>query len=106
MIWWDVMTRLKDAGLAPIEETYMENYGKILTAQRPEFRDRSFRCAFGLVNSAGVEVEVYLFPDEVQRSEFMEIVGTDPWWIAQDNVVLHFPGCDPAIVAKFLDAIS
>ena len=39
MIWYDVMKRLEDCGLNPVEETYMENYGKILTAQRPEFRE-------------------------------------------------------------------
>ena len=106
MIWYDVMTRLRESGLNPVEETYMENYGKILSAQRPEFRDRIFRCAFGAVNVEGIDVEVYLFPDELHREEFMDVVGSDPWWLARRNAVLHFPESDPAIVSKILDAIT
>ena len=106
MIWHDVMTRLKDAGLNPIEETYMENYGKILTAQRPEFRDRIFRCAYGVVNCIGVDLELFLFPDEMQSSDFMDVIGSDPWWLTRGNVVLHFPECDPAIVASIVSAIA
>jgi hypothetical protein len=106
MIWYDVMTRLKASGLNPIEEIYMENYGKILSAQRPEFRDRIFKCAHGVVKINGIDVEVYLFPDEVHREEFMDVVGGDPWWLARENAVLHFPESDPAIVTKILDAIT
>jgi hypothetical protein len=106
MIWYDVMTRLKESGLNPVEETYMENYGKILSAQRPEFRDRMFRCAYGVVKIKGIDVEVFLFPDEIQREEFTDVVGIDPWWLARGNVVLHFPESDPAIVTRILDAIT
>jgi len=106
MIWYDVMARLKASGLNAIEETYMENYGKILSAQRPEFRDRSFRCAYGAVIIEGIDVEVYLFPDEIHLEEFMDVVGNDPWWLARGNVVFHFSESDPAIVTKILDAVS
>jgi len=106
MIWYDVMTRLKESGLNPIEEIYMENYGKILTAQRPEFHDRSFRCAYGAVKCVGVELELFLFPDEIQRDEFMDVIGSDPWWIARRNVVLHFPECEPDILASIVNAIA
>lgn len=106
MIWYDVMKRLEESGLHPIEETYMENYGKILTAQRPEFRDRIFRCAYGVVKLDGIDVEVFLFPDEIQREEFMDVVGSDPWWLARSNIVLHFPESDPAVVTKIMDAIA
>jgi hypothetical protein len=100
------MARLKNSGLNPVEETYMENYGKILSAQRPEFRDRMFRCAYGAVNIEGIDVEVYLFPDEIHREEFMEVVGNDPWWLARGNVVFHFSESDPIIVTKILDAVT
>ena len=106
MIWYDVMARLKNSGLNPVEETYMENYGKILSAQRPEFRDRMFRCAYGAVNIEGIDVDVYLFPDEIHREEFMEVVGNDPWWLARGNVVFHFSESDPIIVTKILDAVT
>jgi hypothetical protein len=106
MTWDDVLTRMEKSGLEPVEETYMENYGKILSAQRPEFRDRLFRCIYGAVKCAGIDLEVFLFPNEVQRDEFMDVVGTDPWWLAQGNAVVHFPECDPAIVTKILKAIA
>src|SRR3954466_15107324 len=106
MIWYDVMARLKNSGLNPVEETYMENYGKILSSQRPEFQHRMFRCAYGAVNIEGMDVEVYLFPDEIHREEFMEVVGNDPWWLGRGNIVLHFPESDPAMVAKILDAVT
>jgi len=106
MIWYDVMARLNESGLNPVEETYMENYGKILSAQRPEFQDRTFRCAYGVVHIEGIDVEFYLFPDEIHREEFLDVVGNDPWWLARENVVLHFPDSDPAIVTKVLDAVT
>ena len=106
MIWYDVLKKLEDSGLHPMEETYMENYGKILTAQRPEFRDRFFRCTYGVVRCAGIDVEFYLFPDELHRSEFMDVVGGDPWWLAQDNVVIHCPECDPLIFTRIAGAMG
>ena len=106
MTWDDVLARMEDSGLNPIEETYMENYGKILTAQRPEFRDHYFRCTYGLMKCADIEVEVFVFPDEAHRNEFLEVIGNDPWWLAHDNLAFHFPVCDPAIVSKFLNAIT
>jgi len=106
MIWYDVMKRLEESGLNPVEEAYMENYGKILTAQRPEFRDRMFRCTFCVVRCSGFDVEFFLFPDEAHRSEFMDVVGDDPWWMAHGNVVFHCPECDPDIVTRIVSAIG
>ena len=106
MTWDDVLTRLEKSGLNPIEETYMENYGKILTAQRPEFRNHNFRCTYGVVKCDGIEVEVFVFPDEAHRNDFLEVIGPDPWWLAHENLALHFPECDPSVVAKVLNAIG
>jgi hypothetical protein len=106
MTWDDVLRRMEAAGMNPVEETYMENYGKILSAQRPEFRDRIFRCTYGVAKVDGIDVEAYVFPDETQCSDFMDVVGHDPWWLARGNVVLHFPECDPVAVTKVMDAIS
>ena len=49
MNWDDVIDRLTAADLKPIEEIYMEHYGKVLTAERPEFHGRYFRCTYGVV---------------------------------------------------------
>jgi len=106
MTWGDVMTRMENAGLNPTEEIYMENYGKVLTAQRPEFRDYSFRCTYGIVKCAGVELELFLFPDEAQRIEFQSVIGNDPWWLSHDNLALHFPECDTELVTRILNAIA
>jgi hypothetical protein len=106
MTWDDVLTRLADSGMNPVEVTYMENYGKILAAQRPEFQDRNFRCTFGIVDCDGIPLELFLFPDEIHLTDFLDVIGNDPWWFDRDNLVIHFPECDPAIVSKILSAIG
>ena len=42
MNWNNVLDRMRDSGLPTVEDVYMENYGKILTAERPEFRGSAF----------------------------------------------------------------
>lgn len=106
MTWDDVLTRLETSGLRIEEETYMENYGKILAAQQPEFQDRSFRCTYGAVQCDGIRIELFLFPDEGQRNDFLEVIAGDPWWLVHENVVIHFPACDPAAVTEILRAIK
>jgi hypothetical protein len=106
MTWHDVLERFESAGLNPIEDTFMENYGKLLSAQQPKFRDRYFRCTFGVLHCGGTRIEVFLFPEPVQAEEFLEIAGTDPWWFNQSNAVLHFTECDPDRVQTVMNAIA
>ena len=106
MIWNDVLERLKDAGLDPVEETYMENYGKVLGAQRPEFQGRIIRCTYGKLRCAGIDLEIFLLPSETHLQDFMELMGNDPWLMIRENAVLHFPVCDPKTVETILEAIS
>jgi hypothetical protein len=106
MNWNDVLDRMRETGLPTIEDTYMENYGKILSMQRPEFRDRQFRCAYGQVTCGGMTIEAFLFPSESHMQDFLEILAIDPWWISHGNIVLHFPESDPALVERILDAIA
>jgi hypothetical protein len=84
----------------------MENYGKILAAQRPEFAGRYFRCAYGALKCNGLRVEVLIFPDAGHLQEFCEVTGDDPWRVARKNVIFHFPVSDPTVVGNILDAIS
>src|SRR5262245_29245432 len=106
MTWGEVLTRLSDAGLNPVEETYMEHYGKILAAQRSEFKDRYFRCTYGKVLCGGLEVELYLFPWEGGAAEFLEVIGSDRSWFSRDNLVLHFPVWDDAKVNALVQALT
>jgi hypothetical protein len=106
MTWDNILDVLKAAGLDPVEEIYMENYGKILAAQRPEFSGRYFRCAYGVLKCSGLRVEVLLFPDEGHLQEFHEIAGDDPWRVARGNAIFYFPISDPAVVGNILEAIS
>ena len=105
MTWDDVIDRLQAAGLEPQEEIYMEHYGKVLAAQRPEFHGRNFRCTFGALRCEGMRLEVFLFPSEGHLHEFLEVIGDDPWYLSTANAVLHFPECDPATVDKILAAL-
>ena len=106
MNWNNVLDRMRDSGLPTVEDVYMENYGKILTAERPEFRGRHFRCAYGVMKCDGLQIETLLFPSEGHVQEFMEVLGDIPRWVPFTNVVFHFPESDPAIIGKILEAIS
>jgi hypothetical protein len=107
MTWNDVLDHMTAAGLKPVEEIYMENYGTILAVERPEFAGRYFRCAYGVVKCGELRTEAFVFPSEIHLQEFLEIVGgDDPWWIARGNVVFHFPPADPVLVGNILDAVS
>jgi hypothetical protein len=106
MTWDDVLDRLKAANLDPIEEIYMEHYGKVLASQRPEFRGRNFRCTYGVIRCGKLRLEAFLFPSEIHLHEFLEVIGDDPWYISTSNAVLHFPETDPADVDNILGAIA
>jgi hypothetical protein len=106
MVWNDLLDRLTSAGLDPVEEIYIDNYGNTLPLDRPEFRGRYFRCARGVIQCRGVRVEAFLFPSEGYLQDFLEIVGADPGWVVHGNALLHFPESDPAAVGAILDALS
>ena len=106
MNWDDVIDRLQASGIQPIEEIYMEHYGKVLAAQRLEFSGRNFRCTYGVIRCEGTRIEVFLFPSESHPSEFLDVIGDDPWYAAVRNAVLHFPECDPAVIGDILDALG
>jgi hypothetical protein len=105
MTWDDVLDRLAAANIKPIEEIYMEHYGKVLATERPEFHGRYFRCTYGILRCDGLRVEVFLFPSETHLQEFLDIIGDDPWYVATANAVLHFPECDPSLIGNILDAL-
>jgi hypothetical protein len=106
MTWDDVIERLRIADMAPVEEIYMEHYGKILAIDRPEFHGRYFRCTFGQVRCHDVHVEVFLFPSEYHLQEFLEVIGHSAQYLSTGNVVLHFPHADGPLIQNILDAVS
>src|SRR5215468_11175920 len=106
MTWNDLMDRLKASGLNPVEETYMEHYGKVLAAQRREFRDRYFRCTYGAINCVGVSMEFFMFPWEGHATEFIELFGENRDWSVYGNLVLHFLSHDPEVERRVINAIS
>ena len=106
MVWNDLLDKLKTAGLKPVEEIYVDNYGNTLPLDRPEFRGRYFRCARGIIQCGGLRFEAFLFPSEGNLQDFLEIIGPDPWWVVHQNVLLHFTESDPALVGNILDALG
>ena len=106
MTWDDVLDRLPSAGLKPVEETYMEHYGKLLAVERPEFQGRIIRCTYGKLQCVGLDLEIFLFPSENHVQDFIELMGDDPWKIVRGNAVVHFPVCDPEILKSILQALS
>jgi hypothetical protein len=59
-----------------------------------------------VIRSGGVRIEVFLFSADIYLQDFVEIIGADPWWVAHQNVLLHFPETDPDFIGKFLEALS
>jgi hypothetical protein len=106
MVWNDLLDRLNSAGLKPVEEIYIDNYGNMLPLDRPAFRGRYFRCARGVVRCRGIRVEAFLFPSKGNLDDFLEVIGSDPWWVVHENVLLHFPESDPETVGEMVEAIS
>ena len=106
MTWDDVLDRIRAAGLQPSEEIYVDNFGNALPSENPQFVGRFIRCARGVMNCRGVRVEAYIFPSEGQLQDFLDVIGPDPWWIAHQNVALHFPESDPAVIGSILQAMS
>jgi hypothetical protein len=106
MTWDDLLERLAAAGLEPVEEIYVDNYGNTLPVEYPRFRGRVFRCARGVMECRGVRIEAYIFPSEVHLEDFLEVIGNDPLWVAHRNAVFHFPEPDSAFIGSILNAVS
>jgi hypothetical protein len=104
--WEGLLERLVAAGLNPVEVTYMENYGKLLSSKDSRFRGRQFRCTYGAINVNGLGVEVLLFPSEIHRSEFLEIAGQSPWRAAAGNALLAFDRMEFEIMDRVLGALG
>ncbi len=105
MNWDNVLDRLEAAQFKPVEEIYMEHYGKVLTAEFPEFKGRYFRCTYGALKCGDIRIEVFLFPSEFHRDEFLEVIGNDPRYVSKDNAVLRFPECQPGVIDNILRAL-
>ena len=77
MVWNDLVDRLQSAGLNPVEEIYIDNYGNTLPLDRPEFRGRYFRCARGVIRCGDLRIEAFLFPSENHLQDFIMINSKD-----------------------------
>ena len=107
MTWDEVLDKVRSAGLNASEEIYIDNYGNILPSEYSQFQGRFMRCARGVMKCDGLRVEAYIFPSEGQLQDFLDVIGSsDPWWIAHQNVALHFPESDPAVIGSILQAMS
>ena len=106
MIWNDLLSRLRAAGLRPVEEIYIDNYGNTLPLDNPKFHGRSFRCARGIFHASKLNVETFVFPSEGDLQDFLTVIGNDPWWVPYQNVVFHFPEADPETIGSILEAVA
>ena len=106
MVWNDLINRLRAAGLHPVEEIYIDNYGNALPLDNPKFRGRFLRCARGVLQAKNLKIETLLFPSEEDLQEFLALIGDDPWWVPHENVVFHFPEADPEIIGNILEAVA
>jgi hypothetical protein len=106
MTWDDILEKLDSAGLHPVEEVYIDNYGNMLATHHAAFKGRIFRCTRGIVRCGGEPLEIYLFPSESHLQDFLEVMDADSRWVAHENVLFHFSESDPALARSVLSAVS
>ncbi len=89
MIWNDFMDRLRQAGLEPYEEEFMDDYGVIATRKYAVLEGRYFRCMFAATRVEGFRFETYVFSSAIDANEFEELIAKGVRWRRRDNLVLH-----------------
>ena len=89
MTWNEFLDRMREAGLEPHEEDFMDDYGLVATRKYAALRGRYFRCMFAATSTQGFQFETYVFPSRTDAKEFQELMGEGGGWQQQDNLVLH-----------------
>ncbi len=92
MQWDDLMERLREGGLDPVEDDFVDDYGQFAARDVKSLRNRHFRCTFGRARLAGTTLEAYTFASEIEADDFLNLIRNGPGkWTRHRNVLLHVP---------------
>lgn len=92
MQWDHLLARIREGGLDPVEEDFLDDYGQFAAGNVKNLRNRYFRCTFGRARVAGTTLEAYTFVSETEAADFLDLIRNDPGhWTRHRNVLLHVP---------------
>ncbi len=106
MKWDDLLRRIGKEGSEPVEEIFMDDYGTMLSRERAEFRNRYFRCTFGVARIEGMRFEAYTFASPADAAEFMDVIDDGGDWHSVRNIVLHDLERDPDRMQRLLTLLE
>lgn len=90
MHWDELLARLEEAGHAPQELDFMDDYGPIARRTLPALDQRRWRCLYGVARIHGdLRFEAYLFPSLDDAEDFHQLMAPVEIWFRVDNVVLR-----------------
>lgn len=92
MTWDDMLARMRASDLEPEEENYLENYGHILSVERPAFRERRFRCTHGAARIKETRIEACFFASPPEAEDFLTLIEEEVGWRHHHNVVFRIDG--------------
>lgn len=85
----DLLGSMRHAGLVPIEEDFMDDYGLVAERDHRVLRNRHFRCMFARVRVEEICFEAYVFPAATDAEEFEQLMQSETeGWTRRDNLVL------------------
>jgi hypothetical protein len=107
MMPWDiVLDRLRQSGLDPRYEDYVENYGLYAVGEHRIPDDRRFRCTRGFARLDGAEVELIAFPSEDEALDFLALVEREGGWTRQEKLLVRVSNANPRVEGAIRDILA
>ncbi len=102
----DLLTRMRGAGMAPVEEDYLDDYGSFAARRHERLANRRFRCTYGRARVDGVPFEAYNFASEEEAVDFLDLVGDDGGrWARRRNVLIRVPSGAGDLLERVRDRV-
>ncbi len=106
MRWDDLLARLREAGMAPVEEDYLDDYGSFAARRHERLANRLFRCTYGRARIGGVTLEAYNFASEEEAVDFLDLVGHDGGrWARRRNMLMRVPSDSGELLERVRERI-
>jgi hypothetical protein len=89
-----MLEALRERGVHPREEEFVENYGLYAADEGRIPSDRHFRCTRGHALFDEADVEMLTFPSSDESREFLALVADEGGWIRKQRVLIRMTGSD------------
>jgi hypothetical protein len=106
VVWEELILRLSRAGLGPIEDDFIDDYGQFAARHIPRLRDRFFRCTRGRLIVENCRVEAYRFSSESEAEDFLMLMsGEGGRWAIRSTLVLRVEEDREELLDRILTAL-